>query len=316
VLISEKFFSGGKMFRAISLILVALSFFLSSCTSKQPDLNKTGVIKVTVSILPQKFIVEKIGKERVKVNVMVPPAASPETYEPSPQKIMELKDSAIYFLIGMAFEKDAFLKIKDEYKNVVFSPMYEGINLRDPDHGSHHDHGNDHPFKPDGEKDPHIWLDPVNLMKMAENTVSELMRIDQAHRVSYVQNLYLFKKEVQILHDELVDLFKESSGKGFMIYHPAWGYFADRFGLKQIPVEVEGKEPTAVKMAELTDHMNKNKAKYIFLQPQSSAETVKSFSSQTGVQIRFMDPLKENVLENIKDSAIMIKEGLVSAKHN
>mgnify|MGYP001160674438 CR=1 FL=1 len=303
------------MFRAISLILVALSFFLSSCTSKQPDLNKTGVIKVTVSILPQKFIVEKIGGERVKVNVMVPPAASPETYEPSHQKMMELKDSAIYFLIGMAFEKDAFLKIKDEYKNVVFSPMYKGISLRDPEQGLDHKHGSDSLYA-EVEKDPHIWLDPLNLIIMAENTVAELIKLDGENRQFYVANLISLKRELQLLHDEILDLFKESSGKGFIIYHPAWGYFADRFGLKQIPVEVEGKEPTAVKMAELTDHMNKNKAKYIFLQPQSSAETVKSFSSQTGVQIRFIDPLKENIIENIKDSAVLIKEGLVSAKHN
>jgi zinc transport system substrate-binding protein len=303
------------MFRPIFYFITFLMIFNLSCSSKNTEDGKPGVIKVTVSILPQKFIVEKIGGEKVMVNVMVPPASSPETYEPDPRKMMELKDSAIYFLIGMPFERDAFLKIKDEYKNVVFSPMYKGINLRDPEQGLHHDHGNES-HSAEGEKDPHIWLDPLNLIVMAENTVAELIKLDGENRQFYVANLISLKRELQLLHDELIDLFKESSGKGFIIYHPAWGYFADRFGLKQIPVEIEGKEPTAVKMAELTDHMNKNNAKYIFLQPQSSQEAVKSFSSQTGALIRLIDPLKENVIENIRDSAMLIKEGLVVAKHN
>ena len=108
------------MFRPALCFLTFLMIFNLSCNSENIESGKSGVLNVTVSIFPQKFIVEKIGKERFKVNVMVPPAASPETYEPQPRKRMEFEESAVYFLIGMPFERSSFEKRKDEYKNVRF----------------------------------------------------------------------------------------------------------------------------------------------------------------------------------------------------
>jgi len=318
VIISPQFFLGGKMYKLTSLILVILSFlFTVSCTSKQTDVKKGGVLKVTVSILPQKFIVEQIGKEKVSVNVMVPPAASPETYEPEPKKMMELKQSAIYFLIGMPFESSSFEKIKDEYKNVIFLKMQERIKLKGADghhHHHHHHHEGDAPCDHDG--DPHIWLDPAYLIILSENAASGLIKADPGNREFYVRNLTALKREIQTLHDELVDIFKDSRGKSFVVYHPAWGYFAERFGIKQVAVETEGKEPSASEMAKQIDFIKKNGVKHIFSQPSSPETVINSISSQTGTEIIMIDPLREDVIRNIKESANAIREGLVSAKHN
>lgn len=311
------------MYRPTSLILVILSFlFTVSCTSKQTDVKKTGHLKVTVSILPQKFIVEHIGKEKVIVNVMVPPAASPETYEPEPKKMMELKESAIYFLIGMPFESSSFEKIKDEYKNLIFLKMHERIKLKGSNsaHGGHdhqhHHHHHEDGFNCDHHLDPHFWLDPAYLIILSENAASGLIKADPDNREFYVRNLTALKREIQTLHDELVDIFKDSRGKSFVVYHPAWGYFAERFGIKQVAIETEGKEPSASEMAKQIDFIKKNGVKHIFSQPSSPETVINSISSQTGATITIIDPLKENVLENIKESAHVIKEGLVSAKHN
>ena len=309
------------MYRSTSLILVILSFlFTVSCTSKQTDVKKGGVLKVTVSILPQKFIVEQIGKEKVSVNVMVPPAASPETYEPEPKKMMELKESSVYFLIGMPFESSSFEKIKDEYKNVIFLKMQERIKLKGSNsaHGGHdhHHHHHEEGLPCDEHKDPHIWLDPAHLIILSENTAAGLIKADPDNREFYVRNLTALKREIHILHDELVDIFKDSRGKSFVVYHPAWGYFAERFGIKQVAIETEGKEPSASEMAKQIDFIKKNGVKHIFSQPSSPETVINSISSQTSTKIIIIDPLKENVLENIKESANAVKEGLVSEKHN
>lgn len=301
------------MSRHAVYILIFVSFFLFSCNIKKVDNEKSGVIKITVSILPQAYIVKQIGKDKVSVNVMVPPASSPETYEPGTKKIAELKESSIYFLIGMPFEKNSIDRVKHEYKNVVFSEMHNGLTFRNIEKGHHH--GEEKVFE-DEIKDPHIWLDPLFLIPLAENTLKALIRLDPQNREFFVQNLIEFKRNIQVLNDELIDLFKDDAGKSFVIYHPAWGYFADRFRIKQIPVEIEGKEPSASEIATLTDFIKKYNVKHIFLQTQSTDTVIKSLALETGTQINFLDPLKENVLENIKESAIAIKKGLVSAKHH
>ncbi|MGI6394905.1 MAG: metal ABC transporter solute-binding protein, Zn/Mn family [bacterium] len=277
------------------LTLIAFSITCFSCSFQSSEKEKSGALNITVSILPQKFIVEKIGGDKVNINVMVPPAASPETYEPDTRKMVLLKESAIYFLIGMPFEVTAFEKIKDDYKETQFVSMSKGIDLSD---------------------DPHIWLAPHNLLVMAENTVSALIKKDPANKGKYVKNLVAFKSEIHLLHDELIDLFKGDFGSSFVVYHPAWGHFSQKLGIKQIALEVEGKEPSAAKIGELTDFIKRNGVKYVFMQPQSSNEIVKALALETGVEIKQIDPLKENIIENIKESALLIKQGLVRAKSN
>lgn len=300
------------MFRILITVLIFLTAFLSCSRKIDVPGTEKKVLKISVSILPQSFIVKSIGKEKVSVNVMVPPASSPETYEPGPRRMAELRDSDIYFSIGMPFEKTSIDKVKSDYKNVKFVDMQKDVVLRNMGKHSGHNHGNEETFE--GEiKDPHIWLDPLILIVMAQNTVNELIRFDPENRDFYINNHIELKKNLQLLNDEMVDLFKDSPRKSFVIYHPAWGYFADRYGIKQIPVEIEGKEPSASEMAELTDFIKKNKVKTIFIQVQSPDSVIKSIASETGAQIKFLDPLKENIIENIRESSSLIKKGLVRA---
>ncbi|HNW81580.1 MAG TPA: zinc ABC transporter substrate-binding protein [bacterium] len=303
------------MLRILTALLI-LSVFLNSCTGNSNlETKKNGIIKVTVSILPQAFIVKSIGGEHVSVNVMVPPASSPETYEPGPKRMAELRDSDIYFSIGVPFEMTSIDKIKNDYTNVKFVDMQAGIELRDME--SHHGHNSVVENELAGEiKDPHIWLDPVALIQMSQNTVNEFIRLDPSNRDEYIENHLKLTKQLQLLNDEMVDLFKDSGKKAFIIYHPAWGYFANRYRLRQIPVEIEGKEPSASEMAQLTDIIKKYHIKYIFMQAQTPETVLKSISAETGAEIETLDPLKENVIENIRDSALMIKKGLVYAKRN
>jgi len=286
----------------------------SSCT-KTAEVSKTTEKKlvVTVSIAPQAYIVRKIAGDNVDVNVMVPSNVSPETYEPGPKKMVELKESAIYFSIGLPFEKGWLEKVKNQFPGIVVAEMHKNVPLRsmgeDPHHeckGNHHHHHHHH-----GSHDPHVWTDPVILIVLAQNTLTELLKADNSNRDLYIRNHIELKKELQTLHDETAELLKDSKGAAFVVYHPAWGYFADRYGLKQMAIEVDGKEPSASDMAQMVKFIKDKKVEKIFVQKQFSDSVVKSLSEETGIESVIIDPLEEDVVQSIRKSAKIIKEGLV-----
>ena len=162
--------------------------------------------------------------------------------------------------------------------------------------------------------DPHVWLDPMNLVVMTDNTVAELSEVDPDNAAFYRENGEALKAEIKKVNDEVAAQLKDVEGKSFVVHHPAFGYFAERFGLKQIPLEIEGKEPGAVDMAKIVDFIKKNNAKAVFMQAQIPDSVIKSVAEETKVRVITLDPLKENVLENIKEIASEIKGALIDEK--
>ena len=162
--------------------------------------------------------------------------------------------------------------------------------------------------------DPHVWLDPMNLIVMTDNTVAELSTADPDNAAIYRENGEALKAEIKKVNDEVAAQLKEVEGKSFVVHHPAFGYFAERFGLKQVPLEIEGKEPDAVDMAKVIDFIKKNNAKAVFMQAQIPDSVIKSIAEETKVRVITLDPLAENVLENIKKTANEIKGALVDEK--
>ena len=531
--------------KKIFMLILAL-FVLVSCGEKtaskdnaaSSQIKKRDILNVTASIPPQAFIIKSVGKDKVKVNVMLPPSSAPETYEPGPQKMADLKDSTIYFKGGLPFEGFFLERLAKDYKNVQFADMMKGINFRKmeghfPHHhcdkacaegcadckcgcregkecgckhgeklekeecgeeacsipemdapkaeehkhcgkacaegcadckcgckegkecgchhgekgccggdkgcegcadckcgckegkgcpckegkecpchgdkecckkhggcaclnekgcegcadgkcgckdgkdcpckegkecpchgdkecckkhggcaclnekgcadckcgckegkecgckegkecGCHHGekgccHHGKHPFPPmpghfPEMHDPHVWLDPMNLIVMTDNTVAELSAADPDNAAFYRENGEALKAEIKKVNDEVAAQLKDVEGKSFVVHHPAFGYFAERFGLKQLPLEVEGKEPGAVDMAKVVDFIKKNNVKAVFMQAQIPDSVIKSVAEETKVRVITLDPLKENVLENIRETAKEIKGALIDEK--
>ena len=515
--------------KKIFMLILAL-FALISCGEKtsanseataSSQIKKRDILNVTASIPPQAFIIKSVGKDKVNVNVMLPPSSAPETYEPGPQKMADLKDSTVYFKGGLPFEGFFLERLAKDYKNVRFADMMKGINFRRMEghfHPHHHcgkacaeacadckcgckegkecgcrhgeklekeecgedacalpgfdapaenhehkhcgkacaescadckcgckegkecacHHGNKGCCGGDkgcegcdnckcgckegkgcdckdgrgcadckcgckegkecachhgdkgccggdkgcegcekcdcgckdgkgcdckegkgcadckcgckegkgcdckegkgcadckcgckegkecschhGDKgccghhhemhDPHVWLDPMNLIVMTDNTVAELSAADPDNAAFFRENGEALKVEIKKVNDEVAALLKDVEGKSFVVHHPAFGYFADRFGLKQVPLEVEGKEPGATDMAKVVDFIKKNEAKAVFMQAQIPDSVIKSVAEETKVRVITLDPLKENVLENIRETAKEIKGAL------
>ena len=210
-----------------------------------------------MSILPQRYFVEKIGGNLVTVSVMVLPGFSPATYEPKPAQLKDLHASRIYFAIGVPFEKtwlERFKGVNPEMEIVYTDRGIKKRHMMTHHHGLREDvHGREEKNAKKGDyPDPHIWLSPPLVKSQAIVITEALIRTDPANRAIYEKNLGLFLDELDRLDRKIKEIL-ETAGKqkAFLVFHPTWGYFADHYGLTQIPMEAEGKEPGAAYLVEV-----------------------------------------------------------------
>ncbi len=259
-------------------------------------------MKVFVSIAPQKYFVEQIAKDKADVFVLVPAGSSPHSYEPRPKQMTELAQSSIYFSISDPSEQAWLKKIAGVNKNLKIVATDKGIKKREmeehhdadeekEEHG-HHDH--DH-----GMADPHIWLDPVLVMAQAKNIAAALSQADPMNKNFYTANLNGFTNNLKVLDQQIARTVQSSKNKKFMVFHPSWGYFADRYKLTQVSVEIDGKSPKPAELAKLIDTAKHEKLKTIFAQPQFSQKEVQTIAKETGAKVVIIDPLSADWENNM-----------------
>ncbi|KAF1082428.1 MAG: Zinc ABC transporter, substrate-binding protein ZnuA [Candidatus Rifleibacterium amylolyticum] len=257
-------------------------------------------IKVFTSILPQKYFVEQIAGDLVDVEVLVGPGMSPHTFEPLPQQMSQLSRAAAFFMIGVPFEQAMVtrlaaicpdLKFVDTGRNVVRRSMSE------PD--SDHQHSEDCVHDA-GSPDPHIWLDPINAITVSEAVAGALLEIMPESSTQINENLQKLTDELKALDQQLTIALAPVKGQTMLVFHPAFGYFAARYGLKQQSVEVEGKEPGPRQLAELIRKCRQLNVHVVFVQkqfPVAAAETVARSINGAVVPI---DPLAEDYVDNLR----------------
>jgi len=273
-------------------------------------------VQVTVSISPQKYFVERIGGENVRVMVMVPPGYSSHTFEPKPRQMVELLHSLVYFTIGDTFEKSIIERIRDVNSKIMIVRTEEGIEkipaaVRPLDEEHHVEAEEEHHEHSHGSLDPHIWLSPPLVMIQARHIMNALVKVDPGRKDQYIRNYTAFISELTALDAELTTLFSESKEKtAFIVFHPAWGYFARTYGLRQIPVEIEGKEPKPAELMRLIDFARDNGIKVVFVQPQIQPASAEMLAREIGGQVVAVDPLAENWLHNLRIVAEKFKNVL------
>ncbi len=304
------------------LLIVCLVFLfgLCVCPSRQAFPSTTAFaeksIKVFVSIVPQAYFVERIGKDRVDVSVMVGPGQSPATYEPKPKQMADLGRAALYFRIGVPFENVWMDRISQINPDMKVVDTRDGITLLPMTSHSHDDdkgkHGKDGGKKHTGGglKDPHIWLS-LRLVKIqSQNICQALMEQDPAGKDFYRNNLQAFLVELDELDMRISRIFQNLENRRFMVFHPAWGYFAHDYGLKQIPIEIEGKEPNAKSLANLIEQAKEKGIRVIFVQKHFSSRTARTIADAIGGQVVKVDPLAKDYPDNMKQIADTFSEAL------
>jgi zinc transport system substrate-binding protein len=294
-------------------------------------------LPVFVSIVPQKNFVQQIGRDLVDVQAMVQPGASPATYEPKATQMADLSKAKIYFAIGVPFENAWLGKIAAANPDMVVVHTGHGIEkLAMEAHGHHQDEhaeahhaGEHHEAGHAHEKgdhhagaeletdhhehtglDPHIWLSPPLVKIQARTILAALQDADPAHRDDYAVNFTAFMAQLDQLDADLKKTFAGSMGLQFMVFHPAWGYFAHAYGLKQVPIEVEGKDPKPAQLQELIQHARDEDIKVVFVQPQFSAKSARLVAKEIGGQVAFADPLAEDWMANLREVADKFQSAL------
>jgi zinc transport system substrate-binding protein len=307
------------MIKKIKLTIVALSMgliALTGCQNQTPETETTEIketieekVEVTVSILPQEYFVKRIGGDHVAVNVMVLPGASEEFYEPKPEQLRLLANSKVYFKIGLLpFEEIWLDRFSAANSNMLIVDTSEGVELQTMEH-EHHNHNHNHNHQ-EGDLDPHIWLSPQSV-KIQANTIYEtLAKIDPDNIVKYRENLEQFTADVEKLHQEITEKLSGLSNRKFMVFHPTWGYFAQDYNLEMIPIEIDGKEPSARQLTNIIKLGRNEGIKVIFTQPEFSTATAENIAQQIGAEVLLISPLAPNWLENMRDIADKMYESL------
>jgi len=253
-------------------------------------------VRVFVSILPQAELVERIGGERVEVTVLVRPGGSPATYSPTPRQLAELSRAKLFVRVGVPFEEGFIKKVGEIYPKLKIVDQRDNVRLLKAVHV--HDHVHVH-----GETDPHIWLDPKRLKVQVQNIGKALVEADAGNIDWYNGNLAKLIAELDELDKRLAKVMAPYRGQTLLVYHPAYGYFADSYGLRQVAVEAGGKEPGGKRLANVIEQARELKAKVIFVQPQFSKKSAGLVAEAIGGKVVAMDPLARDVIANLEKMA-------------
>jgi len=297
---------------------------LGSCTHQEttsttPSTDTKGQDKVdaVVSILPQAYFVECVGGDRVSVEVLVGSGQSPATYEPTPSQMVALDRADVYFRIGVPFENTLIEKITASLPDLNVVDTREGIRLR-PIEGEdaregHEGEGGEHQHH--GALDPHIWLDP-NLVSIQARTIrDELVRLDPEGAQLCHSNLEGFQADLERVNSKIAQTLAPLKGSDILVFHPAYGYFADAYGLKQVAIETEGKEPGAKHLAEIIDRAKSRGVKVIFVQPEFAPDSAEAIAKEIGGAVVPMDPLAHDYIANLEEMADKVKASLQGGSH-
>ncbi len=288
-------------------IVIIVTALLISCKEKSSNTEKRG-INVIVSILPQKYFVKRIGGNMTDVSVIIRPGQSPSTYEPTPREMTQIPEAEIFFKIGMPFEAAWEEKIRAANPSLKIVDTREGIKLRKSESFNmikeviNIKNSRSKRIKSERERDsfdPHIWLDPMLVKKQAETIFIALAGFDQENGAYYKKRYLDFINDLDKLDIKITELLKNIRKREILVFHPSWGYYTDRYNLKQIPVEIEGKEPGQSELSKIIDYVKKRNIRAIFIQKQFSTVAARAIADSIKGRIIAIDPLAENYIENM-----------------
>jgi len=270
----------------------------SGCSSKSS--KKEDNLIVAVTIVPQETFVKAVAGDLVEVVTMVPPGRSPESYAPAPKELQQFSDASIYFTIGISTEDVNILpKTQDINKNLKVVSLADEVAKVYPDRE----------FAP-GSRDPHIWLSPKRAIVMVKAIARELSAIDPKNSDTYEKNADAYIEEIEKAGSEIAATLKDLKGRTFIMYHPAFGYFADDYGLNMLSLEEEGKEATARDLQEIIDIAKAENIKVVFYQAEDESKKSKAFAEEIGGRAEMINPLAADYVENLKKIANLFKEVL------
>lgn len=249
--------------------------------------------QITVTIEPLRFFTEQIAGDRFEVNTMVPKGGNPETYEPTPQQMIQLANSDLYIKVGnIGFERIWMPKLKQNAPHTLIIDSSYGIELLRTGQNIN---------------DPHTWMSTKNAIQIARNIYQALAKIDKKNNAYYQENLDKLLQKIDTTDQQIRHILAKKTSRAFLIYHPALTYFAHDYQLQQIPIEINGREPSASQLKETIQAAKALHVKTFFIQKEFASRQTLLISKSMGVDTTTINPLSAHWQEQMLLIASKIK---------
>ncbi len=292
--------------------IVSILIYLLVCTGA--PVMAEDKIPISVSIAPQAFFAEKVGKDRVSVHVLLPAGKSPATYAPTPAQVSKLTKSVLLFRVGVPFETALLHGLEQSGKDVHIVDTRKGITLRniDGEAHAHEDHGQDETHDLHGTEgfDPHIWLDPLLVKTQVATMRDALTAVDPDGAMTYQKNCRLFEEELNDLDARIREVLAPVKGSSLLVFHPSFGYFAEAYGLRQVAVEKAGKSPKGKQLSGLIKMAKKENVRIIFVQPQFDQHAAEKIAAAINGAVVPLNPMSRDYIRNLEIMAHTVAEAL------
>jgi len=267
---------------------------------------------IAVSVPPQAYFVDRIGGDRIETVVMIPPGASDETYAPTPAQMVSLSKARLYVTVGhpdYLFERryiNPFLQTHPEVEVVSMAEGVEFISMRPSEEGRVEHPGAEERY----ETDPHIWVAPDPVRMAVRNIARALSTADPAHAAEYQENLVRFLADIDALNQDVRAQLAGTEHRKVIVTHPAWGYLTNQFGLEQIAIEADGKEPGPARIIALIETARRERVKTVFVQKGFSRKSAELIATAIDGQVVEIDPLAYDWLANTRAVAVAFRVAL------
>lgn len=266
-------------------------------------------LTVAVTLQPYANVVSEIGGDQLEVVTLLPPGADPHTFEPKPQTLKEFTKASVYFSDGSGMDAAWLPRFKGVNKNVQVVSLSKDIQWMEEDEHHHHDEHCDHHHgeepaaeHDDEELDPHLWTSPLQMMQVATNICDALVQLDSANADLYIERWFDLTERLKKLDAELRASIAKlpQQARTFIVFHPSYGYFARDYGMTQLTVEVNGKEPKPRDLFNLAKAGKSNNVHIVFVQPQFSKRAATTIARELDAVILDTDPLSYDYEKNIR----------------
>lgn len=288
------------------------------------SLSLWAKITVAVSLEPQAWLVDQIGGDKTEVVVMVPPGASAHLYEPKPAQMVQLSKAALYMACGVEFERIWLERFKSANAGLAIIQS-DALIRKLPMPVHHHNHHEAHEkglaehlrdwFGANDAHadrlDSHIWLSAQQMALQARALARALARADSQNADFYWRNYQKTATQIARLDAEIAMKLAPFEGRGFMVFHPAWGYFARDYDLVQLAIELEGKEPKPAELGKLIQTAKEHGVRAIFVQPRQSNKSAAAIAEAIGAQTVALDPLSRDWPAMMQEAAEKLAGAMV-----
>lgn len=305
-----------KLVKPLSFVIIISICLASAGCARETGSPESAADKLTVavSIVPQETFVKAVAGDLVNVVTLIPPGKSAESYQPTPREMEAFARATLYFSIGVPVEDASILpRVKDLNSKVTIVPLadrvrevypdryFEDENVeRHEDEKGSHDEGEEHRHE---GRDPHIWLSPKRVKVMIEVIAKELSAVDAANKSIYEKNAKEYIAKLDKLDEYIRSTLSGVKNRTFIVFHPAYGYFADDYGLKMLALEKDGKEATARNLEDIIDIAKKENIKAIFYQAEVDSKQTRTLAAEIGGKAVQLAPLHPDYIENMKRTA-------------